>query len=294
MNSAMKKGEHKGVFALILLAISAIWGGAFVVMKDALNRIDVNSFLSLRFIIATLLLIAFKPQVLKRIDRKFLAKGALVGTFLGSGYIFQSFGLTLTTVAKTGFITGLYVVITPLLGALLLRKKVATIQWFSVALATAGLLLLSFKGFSVGLGEFLVFLSAIVFAAHIVALGEWSSGMDTYALTVVQLGTCALITTIASLKSGFHTPPDSGVWWAILFCSLFATAIAFIFQTWAQSFMAATTVAVILTMEVVFAAIFGITFAHESLTLKTGIGGVMVIVAMYTIIWSEVREKISA
>ena len=290
----MRNGNKKGLFALILLAVSAIWGGAFVVMKDALARLDVNSFLAWRFLIATLLLIAIRPKVLFQINRKFLLKGLLVGTFLGSGYIFQSFGLTLTSVAKTGFITGLYVVLTPVLGALFLKKKFASIQWLSVLLATAGLLLLSFKGLHVGLGEFLVFLSAIVFAAHIIALGEWSSGMDTYALTVVQLGTCALITTIAGLKSGLHAPPDSGVWWAILFCAVFATAVAFIFQTWAQSFMAATTVAVILTMEVVFAAIFGIAIAHESLTTKTAIGGLMVIVAMYAILWSEGREKISA
>jgi drug/metabolite transporter (DMT)-like permease len=290
----VRNGNKKGLFALILLAVSAIWGGAFVVMKDALARLDVNSFLAWRFLIATLLLIAIRPKVLFQINRKFLLKGLLVGTFLGSGYIFQSFGLTLTSVAKTGFITGLYVVLTPVLGALFLKKKFASIQWLSVLLATAGLLLLSFKGLHVGLGEFLVFLSAIVFAAHIIALGEWSSGMDTYALTVVQLGTCALITTIAGLKSGLHAPPDSGVWWAILFCAVFATAVAFIFQTWAQSFMAATTVAVILTMEVVFAAIFGIAIAHESLTTKTAIGGLMVVVAMYAIIWSEGREKISA
>ena len=290
----MKNGDKKALFALILLAVSAIWGGAFVVMKDALARLDVNSFLAWRFLIATLLLIALRPKVLFQINRKFLLKGVLVGTFLGSGYIFQSFGLTLTSVAKTGFITGLYVVLTPVLGAIFLKKKFASIQWLSVLLATAGLLLLSFKGLHIGLGEFLVFLSAIVFAAHIIALGEWSSGMDTYALTVVQLGTCALITTVAGLKSGLHAPPDSGVWWAILFCAIFATAVAFIFQTWAQSFMAATTVAVILTMEVVFAAIFGIAIAHESLTTKTAIGGLMVVVAMYAIIWSEGREKISA
>jgi len=290
----VKNGDKKALFALILLAVSAIWGGAFVVMKDALARLDVNSFLAWRFLIATLLLIALRPKVLFQINRKFLLKGVLVGAFLGSGYIFQSFGLTLTSVAKTGFITGLYVVLTPVLGAIFLKKKFATIQWLSVLLATAGLLLLSFKGLHIGLGEFLVFLSAIVFAAHIIALGEWSSGMDTYALTVVQLGTCAFITTVAGLKSGLHAPPDSGVWWAILFCAIFATAVAFIFQTWAQSFMAATTVAVILTMEVVFAAIFGIAIAHESLTTKTAIGGLMVVVAMYAIIWSEGREKISA
>jgi drug/metabolite transporter (DMT)-like permease len=290
----VKSSENKTIFAAILLAVSAIWGGAFVVMKSALHRLDVNSFLAWRFIFATLILIALNPKVLKKINRRFLAKGALVGTFLGGGYIFQSFGLTLTTVAKTGFITGLYVVLTPLIGAALLRKSIHRSQWFSVVLATAGLLMLSFKGLHLGLGEFLVFLSALLFAAHIVALGEWSSGMDTYALTVVQLGTCALLTTLASLKSGFHTPPDAGVWWAIIYCAIFATAIAFIFQTWAQSFMAPTTVAVILTMEVVFAALFGILFAHESMTTKTALGGGMVMVAMYLIIWAEGREKISA
>ncbi len=289
----MKAVERKSLFAAILLAVSAIWGGAFVVMKSSLHRIDVNSFLAWRFIVATLVLIALKPKVLNKIDRRFLAKGALVGTFLGGGYIFQSFGLTLTTVAKTGFITGLYVVLTPVIGALVLRKAIHRLQWFSVLLATAGLLILSFKGLHLGLGEFLVFISALLFAAHIVALGEWSSGMDTYALTVVQLGTCALLTSLASLKSGFHTPPDAGVWWAIIYCALFATAVAFIFQTWAQSFMAPTTVAVILTMEIVFAAIFGILFAHESMTSKTAAGGAMVMVAMYLIIWAEGREKIN-
>ena len=289
----MKAVERKSLFAAILLAVSAIWGGAFVVMKSSLHRIDVNSFLAWRFIVATLVLIALKPKVLNKIDRRFLAKGALVGTFLGGGYIFQSFGLTLTTVAKTGFITGLYVVLAPVIGALVLRKAIHRLQWFSVLLATAGLLILSFKGLHLGLGEFLVFISALLFAAHIVALGEWSSGMDTYALTVVQLGTCALLTSLASLKSGFHTPPDAGVWWAIIYCALFATAVAFIFQTWAQSFMAPTTVAVILTMEVVFAAIFGILFAHESMTSKTAAGGAMVMVAMYLIIWAEGREKIN-
>ena len=289
----MKAVERKSLFAAILLAVSAIWGGAFVVMKSSLHRIDVNSFLAWRFIVATLVLIALKPKVLNKIDRRFLAKGALVGTFLGGGYIFQSFGLTLTTVAKTGFITGLYVVLTPVIGALVLRKAIHRLQWFSVLLATAGLLILSFKGLHLGLGEFLVFISALLFAAHIVALGEWSSGMDTYALTVVQLGTCALLTSLASLKSGFHTPPDAGVWWAIIYCALFATAVAFIFQTWAQSFMAPTTVAVILTMEVVFAAIFGILFAHESMTSKTAAGGALVMVARYLIIWAEGREKIN-
>jgi len=281
------------IFAGLLLGVAAIWGGAFVVMKDTLHRLDVNSFLALRFIIATAILILLRPQALGHIDRKFLFKGALIGTFLGAGYILQSFGLTMTTVAKTGFITGLYVVFTPLFAALVLRKRINRWQWISVALATLGLALLSYNGVNIATGDVLVFLSAAAFAAHIVALGEWSSAMDVYALTIVQLGTCAVITTLASLKSGFHLPPDHGVWWAIIYTAVFATSVAFIFQTWAQSFMPATTVAVVLTMEVVFAAWFGVWFGHETMRTKILFGGLMVIAAMYLIILTEnIQSKV--
>ena len=283
----MRIARKELIFAALLLGVAAVWGGAFVVMKDTLHRLDVNSFLAWRFIIATSILIAIRPRALKHINLRFLAKGVLVGSFLGAGYILQSFGLTMTTVAKTGFITGLYVVFTPLLAALVLRKVVNRWQWISVALATCGLALLSYNGVHISIGDFLVFLSALTFGAHIVALGEWSSTMDVYALTIVQLGTCAVITTLASFKSGFHMPPDHGVWWAIIYTAVFATAIAFIFQTWAQSFMPATTVAVVLTMEVVFAAWFSVWFGHETMTTKVLIGGLMVVTAMYLIILTE-------
>ena len=283
----MRIARKELIFAALLLGVAAIWGGAFVVMKDTLHRLDVNSFLAWRFIIATSILIAIRPRALKHINLRFLAKGVLVGSFLGAGYILQSFGLTMTTVAKTGFITGLYVVFTPLLAALVLRKVVNRWQWISVALATCGLALLSYNGVHISIGDFLVFLSALTFGAHIVALGEWSSTMDVYALTIVQLGTCAVITTLASFKSGFHMPPDHGVWWAIIYTAVFATAIAFIFQTWAQSFMPATTVAVVLTMEVVFAAWFSVWFGHETMTTKVLIGGLIVVAAMYLIILTE-------
>jgi drug/metabolite transporter (DMT)-like permease len=226
----------------------------------------------------------------KKIDLAFAKKGALLGIFLGSGYIFQSFGLTLTTVSNTGFITGLYVVLTPVVAAIFLRKNITLVEWFAVFVATAGLALLSFNGFHFGLGEFLVLMSALLFAMHIVGLGEWSKGLDTYALTVLQLGTCAVVTFVASLKSGFRAPPDSGVWFSIIYTALFATALAFIVQTWAQSFIAPSSVAVILAMEVVFAAGFGIWFLDEPVTLRIALGGLLVIASMYLIILLDQRK----
>jgi drug/metabolite transporter (DMT)-like permease len=283
--------ESKIFSSITLMAIAAIWGSAFLSMKGTLERLDVNSFLAWRFTIATLLLIAIRPSVLKKIDLPFLKKGVILGLFLSSGYIFQSFGLTLTTVSNTGFITGLYVVLTPIVAAVILRKNITLVEWFAVLVATIGLALLSFNGFKFGIGEFLVLVSALLFAFHIVGLGEWSKGLDTYALTVLQLGTCALVTFIASFKSGFKAPPDSGVWWSIIYTAIFATALAFIVQTWAQSFIAPSTVAVILAAEVVFAAAFGIWLLDEPVTLRIALGGFLVIASMYLIILLDQRKE---
>ncbi|MEI6648179.1 MAG: DMT family transporter [Actinomycetes bacterium] len=290
----MKLANNKPAVAGLLLSVAAMWGGAFILMKDSLHRQDVNSFLACRFAIATLVLILLKPSVLRKIDRAFLIKGVTIGILLGTGYIFQSFGLTMITVAKTGFITGLYAVFVPLIAAGLFKRRVTNFQWFAVVCAGAGLFVLSFKGFSFGTGELLVLISALLFAFHIVSLGEWSSSLDTYALTVVQLGTSAVITGLASLKSGFHLPPDVSGWRSVILTAVFATAFAFIIQTWTQSFIPATTIAVILTMEYIFAAVFAVIFSHEVLTTRTLIGGTLLIFAMYAIIWATGREKIPA
>jgi drug/metabolite transporter (DMT)-like permease len=261
-------------------------------MKDTLQRHDVNSFLACRFIIASLFLIAIRPRIMASINRAIFFRGTVLGLLLGLGYIFQTFGLTHTTVAKTGFITGMYAVFTPLIAAGILKKHISPIQWLSVLIAAVGLAFLSLNGISLGFGETLVVISAAFYGAHIVGLSEWSSGADTYALTVVQLGTVGVLTLIASLPSGFHLPPDSGVWQAIIYTALFASAFAFIIQTWVQSFMSATSVGIILTMEYIFAALFGVWFGHESLTLRVVIGGLLVISAMYIIISDESRERI--
>ena len=119
-----------------------------------------------------------------------------------------------------------------------------------------------------------------------------ATDLDVYGLATAQLGTCSLITFIASLKGGFNLPPDLGVWKAIIFTAIFATAFAFIVQTWAQSFMPATTVAVILTLESVFAAAFGLFFLNEALTFRIAIGGLLVLIAMYLIIFFEKKVSI--
>jgi drug/metabolite transporter (DMT)-like permease len=273
-----------------LLSVSAAWGMAFVVMKDAIERQSVNNFLFTRFTLAVVVMIAIKPRVLQQLNRELLVRAGSAGIFLSLGYIFQTLGLARTGAAITGFVTGLYVVFTPLLASFFLKERLTKVIWGCVALATVGLGLLSIRGFSVGFGEMLVLASAFFFAAHIIALGKWSSGRDAYAMTVVQLAVCALMSGLASIPEGYAAPPDYGVWAVVIFTAVICTAVAFVVQTWSQAHMTTSKVAVILTMEVVFAALFAVVFGGELLTLQATLGGLMVLIAMFVIVLKENEE----
>ena len=270
-----------------LLTVSAAWGLSFVVMKDAIQRQSVNNFLFTRFTLAVIVMILIRPQTIKLFNKDLLQRGGLAGIFLGLGYIAQTLGLERTGAAITGFITGLYVVLTPLIASIVLKEKITKFTWLCIAVATFGLGLLSIRGFSVGIGEMFVLASAVLFAAHIIALSKWSLGRDVYAMTVIQLTMCAILAGLASAVEGYLLPPDRGVWSVVIFTAVFATAVAFIVQTWSQAHISATKVAVILTMEVVFAALFAILLGGERLTLQTAIGGNLVVVAMYLIVLKE-------
>lgn len=283
--------KSKNMLYLAMLATAAIWGGSFVVMKDSLEKQDVFSFLASRFILASILMFMYRPAALRGLSKRFVLRGIFAGILLGSGYIFQTFGLTNTTVSNTGFITGLYLVFTPLISLIILRRHVIRIQWLAVLLAFIGLFLISYNGVSIGRGETLVLISAILYGAHFVALGEWSDGGNTYALTLIQITTLAVMAFLFTFKDGFQLPPDSSVWLAVLFTAFFATFLAFLVQTKAQSVMSATAASVLLATETPFAVIFGLYFNSDPLTLKIITGGILVMGAMALVIWSDARKK---
>ena len=272
---------------IALISLAAAWGLAFVVMKDSIERQSVNSFLFTRFGIATLVLLVFRPMIFRLITRELFIKGFLAGLLLGAGFILQTEGLARTDAGITGFITGLYVVATPLISALILKKKISRFTWGCVALATVGLALLSLRGWAMGFGEFLVLLCALAFAAHIVALGQWSSGRDVYAMTIVQLFAVTVLTGTFALVEGYQAPPDNQVWAVVFFTAIVATALGFIIQTWAQAHIEPTKVAVILTLEVVFAAFFAITIGREIMTPQVILGGILLLISMYLIVIKE-------
>jgi drug/metabolite transporter (DMT)-like permease len=282
--------SKRNLLYLAMLATAAVWGGSFVVMKDSLEQQDVYSFLSHRFLLASLLMFLYRPNVFKGLDKKFVRQAVLAGVLLGGGYIFQTLGLAKTTVSNTGFVTGLYLVFTPLISLAILKRHVLRIQWFAVIIAFAGLLLISYNGISIGIGETLVLISAFLYGAHFVALGEWSDGGNTYALTLIQIMTVSAIATICALINGYQFAPNGGVWLSILFTAIFATFLAFLVQTKAQSVMSATAASVLLAMETPFALIFGLTFNNDPLTIRIIAGGSMVMVAMGLVIWSDSKK----
>ncbi|MDH4299726.1 MAG: DMT family transporter [Dehalococcoidia bacterium] len=271
------------IASLALVGVTAVWGYTFLAVQDAVARMPVMDFLAWRFLVASVVMIALRPTCLRNVTRLELLRGLGLGTVLGLGYIAQTYGLRYTSAAISGFITGMFVVLTPVVSWILLRRKTSRNTWMVVALATVGLALLSLNGWSVGIGELLTLGCAVFFAIHIVGLGEWSPQYDPYAFALLQIGAVAVISLIAATPGGIALPPDPGVWAVIGITGVLATAVAFFVQTWAQSLVSATRAAVVMTMEPVFAGLFAVVIGGSQLTLRT-LGGAACILAAMLII----------
>ncbi|MEW1832429.1 DMT family transporter [Streptomyces sp. NPDC088196] len=264
-----------------LLLVTAVWGATFLVVKDATVGTPVFSFLTWRFAIAAVVMLAVRPSVVRRLDRGTLGRGVGAGFLLGMAYILQTLGLQHTSAAVSGFLTGLFVVLTPVLARLLFRQHLSPLAWAAVLTATAGLALITLNGVSFGSGEALTLLCAVCFALHLLALGRWSPGRDAYALTVVQLATASVMCLTGTLPRGPRLPEGGSAWTAVLVTAVLASAFAYMVQTWAQKQVTATQTAVILTMEPVFAGLFAVLAGGERLTVSTLAGGALVVAAMF-------------
>jgi drug/metabolite transporter (DMT)-like permease len=271
------------IASVALVGITAVWGYTFLVVQDATARMPIMDFLAWRFLLASVVMIALRPTCLRNVTRLELLRGIGLGAILGLGYITQTYGLRYTSAAISGFITGMFVVLTPVMSWVLLRRKTNRNTWLVVGLATVGLALLSLNGWSVGIGELLTLGCAVFFAIHIVGLGEWSSQYDPYAFALLQIGAVGVISLIAATPGGIAVPPDRGVWGVIVITGVVATAVAFFVQTWAQSLVSATRAAVVMTMEPVFAGLFAVVIGGNQLTPRTLGGGACVLAAMLII-----------
>ena len=280
----LKNWKSSPTIALIaLVLVCVVWGSTFLIVQQAVQRMPVMDFLAVRFAVATVVMFALRPTCLRGMTRLGLLRAVGLGAVLGLGYITQTYGLLYTSATVSGFITGMYVVFTPVMLWLILKRKINRNTWLAVVLATAGLAMLSLHSWSIGLGELLTLGCALVSAIYIVGLGEWSSKYEPYGFSALQIATVAVIALMAALPGGVTMPPDASVWMIVGVTAIFATSIAFLVQTWAQSLVPATNAAVVMTMEPVFAGIFGVFFGGNHLNFQIILGAICVLIAILMI-----------
>jgi drug/metabolite transporter (DMT)-like permease len=258
---------------LVLLAVTAVWGVTFVQVKDAVAVYPLFAFLALRFAIASGTLAIPGAARLRGLGRAGLGAGVLAGALLGGGYALQTAGLERTTVSSTGFITGMYVVLTPLLALAVLRLRVGRGAWVGVVLATAGLALLAGVHRGSPLGDLLVLAGAAVYSLQIVLMERYAPRYDAIAFTLVEmLSAFGGLLAIAVALRDVPFPHGWTVWGALLVTGIFASALAFLAQTWAQRRTTAARTAVAFSMEPVWAAFFGFTLAGDRLGTTAWLG----------------------
>lgn len=273
--------------------MAACWGSTFYLIHDLLDRMPVLDFLAVRFAIASVVMLAVAPRTVMRLDRTKMRHAVVLGCLYGGSQVLQTAGLAHTPASVSGFVTGLYVVLTPLLAAVLLRTRIVPMTWFAVFLAVAGLGVLTLSGVSAGYGEALTLLSAIGYALHIVGLGAWSTAKDAIGMSIVQIVTITVICGVGAVPGGISLPSTSGDWWSVVYMAVVAGALAMLAQTWAQAHLPPTRSAIIMSMEPVFAAFFAVLLGGESVTARMLVGGGLVVAAML-IVELLPRRKVEA
>ena len=285
--------NHPRIAVLALLAVAAAWGSTFFLTKDLLTRMDVADYLALRFLIASVALVLIHPPAVSRLSRLDRGRAVALGITYGIAQLVQTEGLRHTSASVSGFVTGMYVVFTPLLAAVILRHKIGRWAWVAVILATVGLGVLSLNGFSMGAGELLTLASAGLYALHIIGLGAWSTPQNAFGLSSLQMIVITCVCAIGALPGGFTVPSTGGDWVSVIYMALVAGALALIVQTWAQAHLNPTRAAIAMTMEPVFASAFAVLFGSESVTWRMLVGGALVLSAMYLVELAP-RRKIEA
>jgi drug/metabolite transporter (DMT)-like permease len=262
------------IYVLLLLMVTAVWGWTFVLVKDAVTQYPTLPFLQIRFALA-LVVMALLARRLP--GWRALRIGALVGTVLAAGYLTQTFGLTMTSPGNAGLITGLFVVFTPILNRIF-GAPIHWWTWVATLMSFIGLGFLTGGPSGMGLGDILVVACAVLFALHIVLLGRWSPGLPAAPLAMVQMASCTVLFSAAGtwqLRS-----PSLSVWVAIVITGVFASALAFYIQTWAQAFISPNRTALILATEPAWALAASVVLAGQRLGVLQAIGAAIVLTAI--------------
>lgn len=264
-----------------MVAVTAVWGSSFAISKDLLTRLPVTDYLALRFLLAALVVGLFRPHVVLRAERRVVVHGVVLGLLYYVGQLVQFVGLQRTAATVSAFIVSMYVVFVPLFGALLTRVWPRPRTVMASLVAVGGLAAMSLRGLQMGDGELLTLCAAMLYAAHIVALGRLSRAATAYALAFIQLltmGVCFLMVAVAA--GGGVSLPERGDWAAFLYLAIIVGGVSMLAQTWAQAHINAATVAVLMVLEPVWAAVFGTTLWGERLEPRVLVGGALILAAL--------------
>jgi drug/metabolite transporter (DMT)-like permease len=266
------------IYTLLLVAVTAVWGWTFVVVQDAIAVYGVIPFLAVRFLLAGA---ALAPIYAAKLTRRSLIVGGGIGVVLAAGYFFQTTGLLYTTPTNSGLITGLFVVFAPIADRLLFGANVSRQVILAVALSLLGMVLLAGGGpEGANWGDLLTLLCAAALGLHIALLSRYAASYDAGALTLAQILSIALLFVIVWPFFGSVSLPTPDVWVALLVTGLLASAGAFLVQTSVQQHIPAARTAIILTMEPVFAALFGYWLAGDRLVAVQILGALMILSAL--------------
>jgi len=271
---------------LALALCTLLWGSTFVVVKHSLDHASVFIFLALRFTLAGICMAVFRPQVFRVLQREEIFAGIRLGFFMFCGYAFQTAGLRYTTASNSGFITGSSVVLVPLILALFWGKRATLWVYFGTVAAAGGLYFLTVPVSGVAhlnRGDVLTFFAAISYAVHIILVGEYAKAHSAAALSVLQVRACAMMAWLTAF--GAHAirwqtmriEPSRELWIGVVICAVFATAVAFSLQLWAQQFTTPSHAAILFTLEPVFAVITSYFVLSERLGRRSLAGAVMVL-----------------
>ncbi|SHJ74190.1 DMT family transporter [Paramaledivibacter caminithermalis] len=272
---------------LALLFVTIGWGASFILTKIALTDLEIYNFLAIRFLLAFIISSIFFIKKMIKLDKKTIKLGILLGIMLYLHYAFQTVGLKYTTASKSAFITGLNVIMVPIFSPLLLKKIPKKASIYGAILAFIGMGLLSLSNMtsvnSINIGDVYTFICAVIFALYIIAVGKFTSDVESISFAVIQLGVVgilSLITSFAIEQPVISTSKEA--WISILILSIVCTSAAYIIQNVAQRFTSSTHTALIYTGEPVFAAIFGYIFFRELLNTMGTVGAILILMGMIT------------
>lgn len=259
---------------LALLGAALIWGSSFFVMKNAVAGVPVLMLLGIRFTVGCALLCALFPRRLKKLNKRLLGHGALLGALLLTAYIAQTFGLKGTTPGKNAFLTAVYCVLVPFMNWAVVRRAPTAWNWLAAVMCLGGIGLVSLnEALTVNMGDALTLLGGVFFAAHMVAVSRFGEQEDPVLLTAVQFGMAALCSWALSLAT--ETPPSpfpENAWAELIYLSVFATTIALLLQNVGQSVTPAAPASILLSLESVFGVLFSMIFYHEQVTMRLWAG----------------------